>query len=113
MWCLVPLSSSENILLGKCPLTPPLSPPSPPLSSRPGAACPRPTPPQAFAPTRSGARAASSLLRDTVFAQIAGKQKELKELGAAHSEKKLGDVTVSQVSAGVSLATTAPLLSFD
>jgi hypothetical protein len=41
-------------------------------------------------------RAASSL-RDVVFAQIPAKQKELKDLGAKYSEKKLGDVTVSQV----------------
>ena len=75
----------------------------------------RPSSPGAQASTASastGSRAASSL-RDVVFAQIPAKQKELKELGAKYAEKKLGDVTVSQVSAGVSLATTAPLLSFD
>jgi citrate synthase len=44
-------------------------------------------------------RAASSL-KDTVFAQIPAKQKELKDIGTKYGDKKLGDVTVSQTLGG-------------
>ncbi len=70
----------------------------------------RPSSPGAQASTASastGSRAASSL-RDVVFAQIPAKQKELKELGAKYSEKKLGDVTVSQVRPGARPRAPAP-----
>ena len=48
---------------------------------------------------RAYARAASSgkSLKETVFEQIPGKQKELKEFNATLGEKTLGNVTVGQV----------------
>jgi len=44
-------------------------------------------------------RAASSL-KDTVFAMVPAKQKELKEFNASHGEKSLGNVTVGQAIGG-------------
>ena len=54
-------------------------------------------------PSLRGLRVRSiSSLKDTVFAMVPAKQKELKEFNASHGEKSLGNVTIGQVRGGQS-----------
>jgi hypothetical protein len=61
------------------------------------------------APSIRGLRVRSmSSLKDTVFAMVPAKQKELKEFNASHGEKSLGNVTIGQVRGFAARATATP-----